>query len=101
MAERPHRFVLRLPPPLHRRVAEAAELYRRSINAEIVARLEYSLNGVPSDAEAAVEPALFPYVERALRGELSEEENALIRAFRRLSETQRAGLVDLLGGRAG
>ena len=74
-------------------------VYRRSMNAEILARLEYSLNGIPADADAsAVEPALFPYLETTFRGELSDEENRLIRLFRRLSASQRAALVDLLGG---
>ena len=98
MEKRPHRFVLRLPPPLHQRIAEAAGLYRRSMNAEIVARLEYSLSGVHAEAENAVTPALFPYIEMTFRGHLSEEENALIDRFRRLSESQRAGLIALLGG---
>ncbi|MCY3812174.1 MAG: Arc family DNA-binding protein [Gammaproteobacteria bacterium] len=99
VAEQSQRFVLRLPPALHRRVTEAAAVYRRSMNAEIVARLEYSLSGIPADADvSAVEPALFPYLETTFRGELSDEENRLIRLFRRLSASQRAALVDLLGG---
>jgi len=74
-------------------------MYRRSMNAEILARLEYSLNGLPADADAsAVEPALFPYLETAFRGELSDQESTLIGLFRRLSPSQRAALVDLLGG---
>ena len=98
-AERSQRFVLRLSPALHQRVTEAAAMYRRSMNAEILARLEYSLNGIPADADVtAVEPALFPYLETTFRGELSDEENRLIRLFRRLSSSQRAALVDLLGG---
>ena len=98
-AERPQRFVLRLPPALHRRVTEAAGMYRRSMNAEILARLEYSLNGIPADADISpVEPAFFPYIETTFRGQLSEEENTLIRLFRRLSSSQRTALVDLLRG---
>ena len=69
------------------------------MNAEIVARLDYSLSGIPADADVgAVEPALFPYLETTFRGELSDEENRLVRLFRRLSASQRAALVDLLGG---
>ena len=99
VAERPRKFVLRLPPELHRRVTEAAGQYRRSMNSEIVTRLEYALNGISADADAAaVEPALFPYLETTFRGELSEQENALIRLFRRLSTSQRKALTDLLGG---
>ena len=97
MADAPHRFVLRLPVDLHARVVEAATRYRRSVNAEIVARLEQSLGGIPQDAaEAQLEPALFPLLETTFRGELSDEENTLIRLFRRLSERQRGALLDLL-----
>ncbi len=90
---------MRLPVDLHQRVTEAAERYRRSVNSEIVARLEQSLAGLPDDAdESAVEPPFFPYIETILRRDLSEQENALIRAFRRLSRRQRGALVALLTG---
>lgn len=94
-----HKFLVRLPVDLHQRVSEAAERYRRSVNSEIVARLEQSLVGLPHDAdESAVEPPFFPYIETTFRRDLSEQENALIRAFRRLSRRQRGALVALLTG---
>ena len=94
-----HRFVLRLPMALHELVREAATRHRRSINAEIVARLEHSLVGIPTDSQAsAVEPELFPYLETTFRGELSEQENALLLRYRRLSAAQQAALLHLLGG---
>ena len=97
MADASHRFVLRLPVALHARVLEAATRYRRSMNAEIVVRLEQSLGGIPLDAaETQLEPALFPLLETTFRGELSDEENTLIRLFRRLSAEQRAALLTLL-----
>ena len=69
------------------------------MNSEIVTRLEYSLNGIPADADAsAIEPALFPYLETTFRGELAEDENALVGLFRRLSASQRKALIDLLEG---
>ena len=94
-----HKFLVRLPVDLHERTAEAAERYRRSLNSEIVARLEQSLAGLPRDAdESTVEPPLFAYIETTFRRDLSEEENALIRAFRRLSRRQRSALIALLTG---
>lgn len=94
-----HKVLVRLPVDLHQRVTEAAERYRRSVNSEIVARLEQSLAGLPHDAdESAVEPPFFPYIETTFRRDLSEQENALIRAFRRLSRRQRGALVALLTG---
>ncbi len=97
-----HRFLLRLPPELHGRVAEAAHLYRRSMNSEIIARLEHSLSGIPVDDEVApLEPAHFRYSETTFRKDLSNEEDELIRLYRRLSRTQRRALVELLGAPAG
>ena len=93
------RFQLRLPAELHGRVAEAAERYRRSMNAEIVARLEHSLFGIATDAaESKVESAFHPQIEATFRAGLSVEENALIRVFRRLSSSQREALLALLTG---
>ena len=94
-----HRFLVRLPVDLHDRVSEAAERYRRSMNSEIVARLEQSIAGIPVEsAEAGVEPPFFRHIETTFRRDLSEEENALIRAFRRLSGRQRTALLELLTG---
>lgn len=97
MVDAPHRFLLRLPPDLHRRILEASTRYRRSLNAEIIARLEHTLDGIPQDAEEAqLEPALFPLLETMFRGELTEDEDTLIRLFRRLSARQRSALLNLL-----
>ena len=86
-----------MPRDLHGRVLEAAARYRRSLNAEIVARLEHSLGGIPQEAvESKLEPALFPYVETTFRGELTEQEDALVRLYRRLSASQRSALLKLL-----
>ncbi len=99
MASQPYRLVLRLPEELRVRVAEAARRYRRSLNSEIVARLEHSLGALPANAtESAVEPPFFAQIETALRHDLSDEEDALIRMFRRLSPKQRSALLNLLKG---
>ncbi len=94
-----HRFLVRLPVALHERIAEAARRYRRSVNSEIVARLEQSVSGIPQKAaESAVEPPFFAHIETTFRRDLSAQENTLIRAFRRLSERQREALLELLDG---
>ena len=99
MSRPSYKFVLRLPDDLRSRIVEASQRYRRSMNSEIVTRLEHSLNGLPGDAsESGVEPALFPHIETTFRGNLSDEENQLIRLFRRLSTSQRAALLELLSG---
>ena len=99
MASQHRKFLLRLPDALHKRISEAACYYRRSMNAEIVARLEHSLAGIPENAaESSIEPALFRQIEAVFRNGLSTDENALVRRFRRLSPRQKTALMDLLNG---
>ena len=97
LTHRPHRFVVRLPEELRDRIAEAAELYRRSMNSEIVARLDASFGREGGDS-ADVEPPFFQHIETSFRRDLTEDENALIRRFRSLSNRQRTALLDLLQG---
>ena len=91
------RFVVRFPRSLRRRVEEVARFYRRSINSEIILRLDRSLNGLPDlETEGALEPPMFAAIERSLRGHLSDEEQTLVLAFRRLSGLKRKALIALL-----
>jgi hypothetical protein len=48
------KFIVRLPVGMRRRIAEAAKANQRSMNAEIVARLQFSFeaSGRPSDLDA-------------------------------------------------
>ena len=99
MAGQYRKFLLRLPDDLRERVVEASRRYRRSMNAEIVARLEHSLAGIPADdTESSIEPAFFSHIEAVFRCGLSTDENTLIRRFRRLSSRQQTALMDLLNG---
>lgn len=93
------KFVVRLPDDLHSRIGEASKRYRRSMNSEIVTRLDHSLKGLPGTAsETKVEPAFFQHLETTFRRDLSDQEDAMIRLFRRLSKRQREALVTLLEG---
>ena len=95
---RTENFMVRLPLGMRQKIHEAATLYRRSMNSEIVARLEQSLQGLPDQQyERAVAPPFFPEIERLLRGDLTLEESDLIRCFRRLSSDKRKALLELLG----
>ncbi|MBV1905908.1 MAG: Arc family DNA-binding protein [Pseudomonadales bacterium] len=97
MTKPTHNFVVRFPIGLRDRIYEASQMYRRSMNSEIIARLEQSLNGLPNQQfETSIAPAFFPEIERALRGNLNEEEKALIFAYRRLSAAKRKALIELL-----
>ncbi|MCZ6655792.1 MAG: Arc family DNA-binding protein [Gammaproteobacteria bacterium] len=97
MKQKPYKFVVRLPLDMRDRIGEAAQHYRRSMNSEIVARLEQSFSALPSqDAERQVEPPLHPQLERMFRSNLNDQENLLIKSFRRLSLERQAALLSLL-----
>ena len=59
MSREDHQFKLRLPTALKTRVGEAADVNRRSVNAEILARLEQSFSpaDVPVASFAPLKPA--------------------------------------------
>ena len=97
MREPIDRFILRIPRRLRNNIFDVAKMYRRSVNSEILLRLEYTLNGIPNqELEKALEPAMFPQIERILRGNLTKEEEKLLICFRRLSSDRRKALMDLL-----
>lgn len=97
MTKPTHNFVVRFPIGLRDRIHEASQMYRRSMNSEIIARLEQSLNGLPDqEFETSIAPAFFPDIERALRGNLNDEEKTLVFCYRRLSAAKRKALLELL-----
>ncbi|MEE4382760.1 MAG: Arc family DNA-binding protein [Pseudomonadales bacterium] len=94
------KFVVRLPQGMRRRIAEVARLYRRSMNSEIVARLEHSL-----EQEASALDPPHPGVNEPVAGEdvgLAEEaapedqERRLLALFRALPPERRRALLLLL-----
>ncbi len=96
--DKPYKFVVRLPLPLRSQIAEAAKYYRRSMNSEIVARLEQSFSGIPTAATAdAIAPPLQQTLESFfVNSALSKTEADVLRAYRRLPESKRAALLELL-----
>jgi len=97
MREPTDKFIVRLPKTLRNQLWDISRLYRRSMNAEVVLRLEYTLNGIPDHAlEKAIEPAMFPQIERILRGDITKEEQNLVICFRRLSSARQKALIDLI-----
>ncbi len=92
-----YKFVVRLPPEMRDRIAEAANNYRRSMNSEIIARLEQTFSGLPSEATMVmIEPPLQGPLDALFRRSLTEEEHMLVRSFRRLTAAKRQALNDLL-----
>jgi len=87
------KFVVRLPLGMRARIAEVARTNHRSMNSEIITRLEDSLNGT-----SAVEPSALPtapalhVIERA-----SDKEQLLLARFRSMSADKQAALLELLG----
>ena len=92
-----YHFALRLPLDVRDQVKEASRHYRRSINSEIVARLEQSFSSLPPDeGEAAIEPPLHRHIEQLFRNRLNDTEMNLIRHFRRLGPKRQKALLNLL-----
>jgi DNA-directed RNA polymerase specialized sigma24 family protein len=91
------KFVVRLPRGMRRRIADAARCYRRSMNSEIVARLEQSLDAAEPFVPAGVnEPTPEPPPDPTPAGADGDEEARLLRAFRTLSAERRRALLALL-----
>lgn len=82
------KFVVRLPDGMRERISDVARNHHRSMNSEIIARLEQSL--VQEDALGD---------DLALRldsPELSLHERELLQRFRQLSRRQQNALVALI-----
>lgn len=82
------KFVVRLPDGMRERIADVARQHHRSMNSEIIARLEQSMlqEGVLDDALGA----------RLDSPELSLHERELLQRFRQLSRRQQNALVALI-----
>ena len=82
------KFVVRLPDGMRERIADIARNHHRSMNSEIIARLEQSLfqEGALGD-----EPSL-----RMDSPELSSHERELLQRFRQLTRRQQNALVALI-----
>lgn len=127
MKEKPYKFAVRLPMSMRDRIAESAQLYRRSMNSEIVARLQESFSGLGGNSQASVHtseelqhqhsnhhsnhlsnhhsnqirdrpgPGLNAHLERILRQQLDADEEQILKGYRQLGKAKRAALLKLLG----
>jgi len=94
------KFVVRLPGGMRQKIADVARKSRRSMNSEIVARLEHSLaeqesvSGISESHSQVEKPSL-----RAV--DLSEqrlsEEQQLLQSFRRMDAAKREALLKVIG----
>ncbi len=95
--EKPYRFVVRLPLLVRDQVADAAKYHHRSMNSEIVARLEQTFSGIPTQRAAEqLAPAMHQELESFFGRTLAVEEENLVRAFRRLPLEKRLALLELI-----
>ena len=82
------KFVVRLPDGMRERIADVARNHHRSMNSEIIARLEQSL---------IQEDSLGDELNLRLDSpELSLHERELLQRFRQLSHRQQNALVSLI-----
>ena len=88
------KFVVRLPQGMRDRVAEVAKQHHRSMNSEIIARLEHSLLDLPILPEQT-QPSRQLLNEQQLAG-LSSPEQELLTRFREMSRRQQNALLALL-----
>ena len=95
--EKPYKFVVRLPTELRNQIADAAKYHRRSMNSEIVARLERTFSGVQTELrDNDYSPQLREEIETLFGRTLSADEQRLIRSFRRMSEEKQRSLLGLV-----
>ena len=86
------KFVVRLPEGMRDRIAEVAKQHHRSMNSEIIARLEHSMLDLPSLPEQASRQTL-----NELRLEdLNHPEREMLLRFREMSRRQQNALIALL-----
>jgi hypothetical protein len=84
------KFVVRLPEGMRSRIAEVARHYHRSMNSEIIARLEKTLIAEGNLPASELPP-----------GELHPHEHRLLQHFRQLPQPQQSALIALLGSSGG
>ena len=96
------KFVVRLPKGMRDRIAEVSRLSRRSMNSEIVARLEDSLGQSWNDSSAegasqAPHTPILRSVENDIPAHSADQEAMLLETFRKMDEERKLALLALLG----
>ena len=93
--EKPYKFVVRLPTQLRNQIFDAAKYYRRSMNSEIVSRLEQTFSAHDRDTEVQ-EPRASQELETWFTRTLSTNEQKLLDGYRRLPAEKQSALLGLL-----
>lgn len=105
------KFIVRLPDGMRQRIGEVSKRARRSMNAEIVCRLEHSLNTVVDPIAAGemknilsrINPVRkLDLVDNTLVSEdslsiyVNQQEKRLVESYRKLSSRKRHSILMLL-----
>tara|TARA_R110001592_G_scaffold310481_1_gene585030 strand:+ start:404 stop:727 length:324 start_codon:yes stop_codon:yes gene_type:complete len=88
------KFVVRLPDGMREHIADVARQHHRSMNSEIIARLEHSLLDLPTLPE---QPSRQMLNDKQLDA-LSHPERDMLLRFREMSRRQQNALLALLPG---
>lgn len=83
------KFILRLPDGMREVITQTAHADHRSMNSEIIMRLERSF-----ELDSPGQDVLPPPFDDA---DLNRSEHQLLRTFRQLSRRHQSALIDLLG----
>lgn len=86
------KFVVRLPEGMRDRIAEVAKQHHRSMNSEIIARLEHSLLDLPTLPDF---PSRQTLNDQRVE-ELNQPERELLLRFREMGRRQQNALLALL-----
>lgn len=89
------KFVVRLPKGMRAKIAEVSRLSHRSMNSEIIARLEESLGQNGSSGSAPAAP-LLRAVDSQSDASLAQLEREVLARFRALGSEKRAALLELI-----
>jgi hypothetical protein len=85
------KFVVRLPQGMRKQIAKVAKNYHRSMNSEIISRLESSLSvDLLADHQKDIE------LREKVTTELTREEFMLVEQSRKLSPDRRMALIKFL-----
>ncbi|MEJ2681102.1 MAG: Arc family DNA-binding protein [Gammaproteobacteria bacterium] len=91
------KFVVRLPKGMRQLIAEVAKNYHRSMNSEIVSRLESSLRVEPCLLAGEGEDNISNLPEsETMAIEVNKQEYAIIERIRQLDTSKKEALVTLL-----
>lgn len=87
------KFVVRLPKGMRSKIAHVSRLSRRSMNSEIIARLEQSFAVLESDDSNSPAAPLLRAVEAPTQ---ANQETILLAHFRTMGADKQAALLELL-----